>query len=251
MFRRALTAALPRSSSFAASRLSYSPARCLLHSATRASATSSSRRRYATSTSRTCPQCSAALTTPLPVCTKCYWISNIPHEMTYHEMLGVPYEPNPFVVDTTAIKRHLRQLQTAVHPDRWVGKPREKQDAAAVMSSQANDALHRLSTPLRRVEYILEREGYHVGDHESLEDPEVLMETMEMREQIESAESKEEVERVQATNGLRLAEVIQEITDLVSQKDWLAVKTAAIKLRYLQGIEKAAEAWPHPLGSDH
>lgn len=124
MFRRALTAALPRSSSFAASRLSYSPARCLLHSATRASATSSSRRRYATSTSRTCPQCSAALTTPLPVCTKCYWISNIPHEMTYHEMLGVPYEPNPFVVDTTAIKRHLRQLQTAVHPDRWVGKPR-------------------------------------------------------------------------------------------------------------------------------
>lgn len=69
------------------------------------------------------------------------------------------------------------------------------------MSSRVNDALHRLSSPLRRVEYILEREGYHVGDHESLEDPEVLMETMEMREQIESAESKEEVERVQAANG--------------------------------------------------
>ena len=43
--------------------------------------------------------------------------------MTYHEMLGVPYEPNPFIVDTAAIKRHLRQLQNVVHPDRWVGKP--------------------------------------------------------------------------------------------------------------------------------
>ena len=69
------------------------------------------------------------------------------------------------------------------------------------MSSQVNDALHRLSSPLRRVEYILEREGYHIGDHEGLEDPEVLMETMEMREQIESAESREAVERVQAANG--------------------------------------------------
>lgn len=143
----------------------------------------------------------------------------------------------------------------------------ESQDAAVVMSSQANDALHRLLSPLRRVEYILEREGYHVGDHESPEDPEVLMETMEMREQIESAESKEEVEQVQATNGrayichilasvltkclVKLAETLREITDLVAKKDWPAVKAAAIKLKYLEGIEKAAEAWPHPLGSDH
>ncbi|KAI0732399.1 hypothetical protein C8Q72DRAFT_901961 [Fomitopsis betulina] len=251
MFRRALTAALPRSSSFPVSRPSSSSARRLLLTATCTPAPLSSRRRYATSTSRTCPQCSAPLTTPLPVCTKCNWISNIPHELTYHEMLGVPYDPNPFIVDTAAIRRHLRQLQTAVHPDRWVGKPQESQDAAVVMSSQANDALHRLLSPLRRVEYILEREGYHVGDHESLEDPEVLMETMEMREQIESAESKEEVEQVQATNGLKLAETLREITDLVAKKDWPAVKAAAIKLKYLEGIEKAAEAWPHPLGSDH
>lgn len=50
---------------------------------------------------------------------------------------------------------------------------------------------------------------------------------------------------------MKLAGAIQEITDLVAQKDWPAVKAAAIKLKYLQGIEKAAEAWPHPLGSDH
>ena len=50
---------------------------------------------------------------------------------------------------------------------------------------------------------------------------------------------------------VKLAGAIQEITDLVAQKDWPAVKAAAIKLKYLQGIEKAAEAWPHPLGSDH
>ncbi|TFY55578.1 hypothetical protein EVJ58_g8156 [Rhodofomes roseus] len=181
----------------------------------------------------------------------CYWISNIPGEMTYHEMLGTPYEPNPFVVDTAAIKRQLRQLQTVVHPDRWVGKEREKQDAAAVMSSRVNEALHRLSNPLRRVEYILQREGYPIGESENLEDPEVLMETMEMREEIEGAESKEGVERVRATNAEKVEETMQEITELVGRKDWPAAKVAAIKLKYLQGIENAAAAWPHPLGSDH
>ena len=40
--------------------------------------------------------------------------------------------------------------------------------------------------------------------------------------------------------SVKLAETIQEITDLVAQKDWPAVKAAAIKLKYLQGIEKAA-----------
>jgi len=171
--------------------------------------------------------------------------------MTYHEMLGVPYEPNPFVVDTVAIKQELRQLQTVVHPDRWVGKERDKQDAAAVMSSRVNEALHRLSNPLRRAEYILQREGYPIGESENLEDPEVLMETMEMREQIEGAESKEEVEQVRAANAQRLEQTMQEITELIGQKDWPAAKVTAIKLKYLQGIENAAEAWPHPLGSDH
>ncbi|KAH9937696.1 uncharacterized protein B0H18DRAFT_1206488 [Fomitopsis serialis] len=243
MFRRALTAALPRSS-FAASRLSSQPARHVLPAASRAARSLTGRRAYAAaSTPRSCPQCSAPLTTPLPVCTKCYWISNIPAEMTYHEMLGVPYEPNPFVVDTVAIKQELRQLQTVVHPDRWVGKERVKQDAAAVMSSRVNEALHRLSNPLRRVEYILQREGYPTSESENLEDPEMLMETMEMREQIEGAESKEEIEQVRAANAQRLEETMQEVTELIGRKDWPAAKVAAIKLKYLQGIENAAEAY--------
>ena len=55
--------------------------------------------------------------------------------MTYHEMLGVPYEPNPFVVDTAAIKRHLRQLQNVVHPDRWVGKPQVRARSLGALPS--------------------------------------------------------------------------------------------------------------------
>lgn len=43
--------------------------------------------------------------------------------MTYHEMLGTPYEPNPFVVDVSQLKQQLRAVQAVVHPDRWVSRP--------------------------------------------------------------------------------------------------------------------------------
>lgn len=39
--------------------------------------------------------------------------------------------------------------------------------------------------------------------------------------------------------------VVHEIYDLVEAKDWPAVKNAAIKLKYMRGIEDAAKAWPN------
>lgn len=41
-----------------------------------------------------------------------------------------------------------------------------------------------------------------------------------------------------------MQETLQEIEQLVGAKDWEALRTAAIKLKYLQGIESAAAAWP-------
>ncbi|CCM07096.1 uncharacterized protein FIBRA_09423 [Fibroporia radiculosa] len=170
--------------------------------------------------------------------------------MTYHEMLGAQYEPNPFVVDTVEIKQRFRDLQSVVHPDRWVGKGSERQDAAATMSARINEALHRLSNPLLRVEYILAHEGHAGEETDKLEDPTLLMEILEMRELVEGAESREVVDEVRSENAVKLEETVQEIEQLVGEKDWAAVKSAAVKLKYLQGIEQAAAAWPHRF-NDH
>ena len=71
----------------------------------------------------TCPACSAPLPTALPVCPRCSFIAPVPDSMTYHEMLGTPYEPNPFVVNVPELKQQFRKVQAVVHPDRWVAKP--------------------------------------------------------------------------------------------------------------------------------
>ncbi|TFK89954.1 hypothetical protein K466DRAFT_644648 [Polyporus arcularius HHB13444] len=203
--------------------------------------------RYYSNTSsspRTCPSCATPLPTALPVCPKCSYIAPLSESMSYHEMLGTSYEPNPFVVDVPQIKNELRAVQAVVHPDRWVGKPPEKQALAAAMSSRVNEALHKLSNPLRRVEYILAREGYAGEETDKLDDMGLLMDIMEAREGLANAESAEEVAEIRAENDAKIQEILREIEQLAGAKDWEALRTAAIKLKYLQGIESAAAAWP-------
>ena len=68
------------------------------------------------------------------------------------------------------------------------------------MSSRVNEALHHLSSPLRRAEYILAREGHAGEESDKLDDMELLMEIMEAREGLASAESSEEVAQIRCEN---------------------------------------------------
>ena len=68
------------------------------------------------------------------------------------------------------------------------------------MSSRINEALHRLSNPLRRAEYILAREGFAGEESDKLDDMELLMEVMEARESLANAQSPEEVAEIRAEN---------------------------------------------------
>ena len=42
----------------------------------------------------------------------------------------------------------------------------------------------------------MQLEGIHISESESLDDPELIMEVMDVREELESAESREDVERI-------------------------------------------------------
>lgn len=69
-----------------------------------------------------CPNCSKPLPTALPACTNCWTIRHLPSSVLYHEVFGLPYEPNPFDVDLTLLKRRFREAQGICHPDSWASK---------------------------------------------------------------------------------------------------------------------------------
>jgi molecular chaperone HscB len=57
-----------------------------------------------------------------------------------------------------------------------------------------------LKEPLARAQYMLALNGVEVSESESLEDPELLMEVMEVREQMEEAETEEDIEKLRLDN---------------------------------------------------
>lgn len=75
-----------------------------------------------TSLTPTCLSCGAQLPTRLPVCPSCNFIARVDESVPYHELLGLPYDPNPFIVDTALLKRRFLDAQRICHPDAWATK---------------------------------------------------------------------------------------------------------------------------------
>jgi hypothetical protein len=79
-------------------------------------------RLYSTPTTARCPSCSQPLPTPLPACPNCAYISAVPSSNPYHQIFGLTYDPNPFIVDVSLLKRRFRQAQAICHPDAWASQ---------------------------------------------------------------------------------------------------------------------------------
>jgi molecular chaperone HscB len=140
--------------------------------------------------------------------------------------------------------------------------PQKKYDIAASLSSLVNTAYKTLRQPLLRVEYILSQHDLQTNETDGLEDSELIMDVLESREALEQASSRAEVDLVQSANqgfsasfrssffshssvSAKMDELLGQIENFVEEEDWINLKTAAIKLKYLQGIADAADAWPN------
>ena len=132
------------------------------------------------------------------------------------------------------------------HPDRMVGRSDKEQQIGAQQSALINRAYETLLQPLARAHYLLERHhAPEVSESDSLEDPELLMEVMELRERLEEAESEEEAAEVRADNAKLLDATVETLAKAfgASPPDLATAREAAVQLRYWTNIEKAAREW--------
>ncbi|KAG2159860.1 uncharacterized protein EDB93DRAFT_1112307 [Suillus bovinus] len=199
---------------------------------------SSQRHSVVTSLTKTCPSCGTILPTALPACPNCNYIARIHDSISYHDILGLPYEPNPFVVDAALLKRRFIEAQRVSHPDAWATKNEFQRVIALHMSNTVNTAYKALSSPLHRIEYILQRNGLMIEEADSLEDPELISEIMEVREEIETGDI-ERIRAIEEDNDNKINEVVSAVTKSVAEKNWEETKVAAVRLKYLNGIADA------------
>ncbi|MCF1426888.1 MAG: co-chaperone HscB [Shewanella sp.] len=103
--------------------------------------------------------------------------------MNYFELFDLPQS---FDIDTAELSSRYRELQRAVHPDRFAGGSEQEMLLAVQKTAQVNDGFQTLNDPLRRAEHMLALAGLDIS-HETatVRDTGFLMQQMEWREALE------------------------------------------------------------------
>ena len=153
-----------------------------------------------------------------------------------------PPPQGPFVIDVRELRKEFLQLQAKAHPDRHQGENKARAEGA---SARINEAYKTLQNPLLRAQYLLALKGVQVAEDETarVDDPDLLMEVLEMRETIEAAEEEEELKPLEKINNLKIAESEKLLEEAFKADDIASAKEEAIKLRYWINIKESLDAW--------
>lgn len=104
----------------------------------------------------------------------------------YFAMFGLD---RAYGIDTDLLRARFRELQRALHPDRFVQASAAERSASVLLASRINDAYAQLRDPLSRARYFLQLQGIDTLDGEgaSLLSPDFLETQFIWREDFEAA----------------------------------------------------------------
>jgi len=108
-------------------------------------------------------------------------------------------------LDLKLLEQRYRDLQRALHPDKFTQAGASERRASLSRAVSVNDAYRKLRDELARAELLFARFGGELSERSKPADPALLMEIMELREQLSEA-------RGAANTGKRqkLAEFVRE-----------------------------------------
>jgi molecular chaperone HscB len=130
-----------------------------------------------------CLACHAQLETPI-VCQGCHTLYPLPKSVDYFGLLGLP---RTYDLDTDEVNKHFVSVSRHVHPDFFSAAGDEMRNLATRLSAELNDAVKVLSDPVLRAGYLLETSGGPSAAGDRGVPPEVLADTMMLREEIDDA----------------------------------------------------------------
>src|SRR5690606_25069613 len=102
-----------------------------------------------------------------------------------------------FDLDTNELERRYRELQRQLHPDKFAQSSSSERRASLARAVTVNDAYRALRDELKRGELVLARldKAARTGE---VQDPELLMEVMELRESLAEAKADRNAQAIHA-----------------------------------------------------
>jgi molecular chaperone HscB len=152
--------------------------------------------------------------------------------------------PVSFDIDTELLAQCYRDLQRAVHPDKYANAPERDRRLAMQKATQINEAFQTLKKPLTRGLYLLQLQGINTNDNNVAMDGEFLMEQMELHEEL--AGIKQQSNPLDALSAFlnRIEQHQQNLTDTLSrqfaQKDYQSAHDNVKKCQFFIRLHEEA-----------
>jgi molecular chaperone HscB len=152
----------------------------------------------------------------------------------YYELLGLARSLNLSVDD---LRLRYYQLSRELHPDRFMNRPVAEQQRALDMSSALNDARRTLEDPIKRANYLLKLEGFHIGEQKSKDvPPELLEEVFELNTALEEMRggddsARPQLQHAEANFRKMMNEVDTELESLFAKYDHAQARETLANIR--------------------
>lgn len=144
-----------------------------------------------------------------------------------------PPPKGPFEIDSKSLRNEYLKAQQQAHPDVANG-------GSAADSATLGSAYRTLCDPLLRSRHILELQGSTaIGEDASLDDEELLMNILMVREEVAECEDPAERAKLEKENNERIESTVQRISDAYSSNDIDAAQKATIELGYWMKLRTA------------
>jgi molecular chaperone HscB len=149
-----------------------------------------------------------------------------------------------FALDGDELSRRYFALQSRLHPDRFANKTAKERAASLAQATALNDAYRTLRDPVTRAACLLQLAGATAPTEESgtVSDPELLMESLERREELSSAESPAEVQNIAARAESDAKDCVTALAAAFAANDLAEAARLATRLKYLGKLGEESRA---------
>jgi len=165
------------------------------------------------------------------------------YDMNHFELFGLPFQ---FELDGSLLSTQFRELQRRFHPDNFATASERDRLMSVQKAAQINDAFQTLKNPISRAEYMLSEKEMDIrGEQKTLQDPEFLMQQMELREELEEIPDASDPESAlfdfeQHASALYKSH-LADLAQLLNQESWGQAADAVRKLKFIDKLRYEVE----------
>jgi molecular chaperone HscB len=140
-----------------------------------------------------------------------------------------------YILEPALLDQRYFERQRLLHPDRFATRTPRERVFSQQQATALNEAYETLKDPLRRADYILylRRHAANPDGCNLVNDPALLMEALEMREELAEAGSRQEIAAFEERTVRDVEACIADVAEAFATDDLDAASRLATRLKYL------------------